>query len=146
MNWTTITLEDLKATGLAHVVEKAQDASTGTEDPAEAAIAQSVARVRRAITGSELDADPAKVPNSLKALTARMAVYALMERLFFPLSDDQREQRKADNSDLLRLSDKRIPVEKPDLGGGSAEMAPMGGVAAVNVPVRLTGKWRTSGL
>jgi hypothetical protein len=115
MNWTTITLEDLKATGMAHVVEKAQDVSTGTVDPAAEAIAQSVARVRRAVaSGNPVDADPDKVPMSLKALTARMAMYALMERLFFPLSDDQRDSRKNDNSDLLRIADRKVLVEAPD--------------------------------
>lgn len=146
MNWTTLTVDDLKAAGLAWVVEKAQDTSTGDLDPVEEAISSSVARVRRAITGSELDVDTAKVPRSLKAVAVRMALFVLMERLRIPLSKDQTDTRAADNSDLLRISDKRIPVEKPDTGGGSAEMAPMGGIAVVNVPTRLTGKGRNSGL
>lgn len=146
MNWTTITTNDLKATGLGFVIDKAQSASPGATDPVAEAISDSVARVRRAITGSSLDADSGKVPKSLKAVTARRALFALMERLHFPLSDDQRKTREADNSDLLRISDKKIPVEKPDTDGGTAEMARTGGVVAVNVPRRLTGRGRCSGL
>jgi hypothetical protein len=145
-NWTHITADDLKASGLGWVIDRAGTTSTGAAEPVAETIAAAVARVRRAITGSELDVDTAKVPMSLKAVAVRMALFSLMERLRIPLSEDQKKSREADNSDLLRISDKRIPVEKPDTSGGSAEMSPMGGVAAVNVPVRLTGKGRTSGL
>ena len=146
MNWTTITKDDLKANVLGFVIDKAQTASTGGTDPVAESIADAVARVRRAITGSSLDADPTKVPNSLKSVTVRRAIYALMERMHTPLSEDQRKTREADNSDLLRISDKKIPVEKPDTDGGTAEQSPMGGIGAVNVPRRQTGKDRCSGL
>ena len=146
MNWTRITSDDLKAYGLGFVIDKAQTLATGSSDPVAEAIASVVARVRRSITGSALDADEAKVPMSLKAVAVRMAVYILMERLRHPLSADQAETRKADHSDLLRLSDKRIPVEAPDVSGGNAEMSPLGGIDIVNVSQRLTGRDKTSGL
>lgn len=146
MNWTQITADDLKATGLGFVIDKAQTAATGGTDPIAEAIEDSVARVRRAITGSSLDVDQTKVPKSLKGVAVRMALFQLMGRLRLPLSADQAKSRDADNSDLLRISDKKIPVEKPDTDGGTAEMSPMGGVDAVNVPRRQTGRERTSGL
>ncbi len=146
INWTPITADDLKATGMGFVIDKAQTTATGGTDPVAEAISDAVSRVRRAITGSAIDADPAKVPNSLKAVAVRMAVYRLMERIRMPLSLDQSKQRDNDNSDLLRISDKKIPVERPDTDGGTAEMSPMGGVDAVNVPNRLTGRDRCSGL
>ena len=145
-NWTTITADDLKAIGHGNVVDRAQTAATGGKDPVAEAIQDAVARVRRAITGSSHDADPAKVPNSLKAVAVRKALFVLMERIRMPLSLDQQKTRDADNSDLLRISDKKIPVERPDVDGGTAEMAPMGGIDAVNVPRRLTGRDRCSGL
>jgi hypothetical protein len=115
MNWTTITLDDLKASGLAWVVEKAQDVSTGAVDPAEEEIANAVSRVRRSVaSGNPLDIDTAKIPGSLKGLTVRMALFALMERLRIPLSDDQRDTRKNDNSDLLRIADRKVLLEAPD--------------------------------
>jgi hypothetical protein len=53
----------------------------------------------------------------------RLAVYALMERIRFPLSDDQKDTRKNDNSDLNRIHDSRQRVEAPDLAAaGSGEM------------------------
>ncbi len=145
-NWTSITIDDLKANSLGFVVDKARTTASGDVDVAGEAIGQAVARVRRAITGSPLDADTTTVPMSLKGVAVRMALYTLMERIRLPLSDDQRETRKADTSDLLRLSDKRIPVERPDNGAGTAEMSPPSGIVIVNAPTRLTGRERTSGL
>jgi hypothetical protein len=122
-NWTSITIDDLKATGLGFVVDKAQTAATGATDPVAEAVAGAVARVRRALAGRQMDRDTTKVPNSLKPVTVRLALFTLFGRLQFPLSADQAEQRKADNSDLLRLSDNpKIPVELPDDSGGTAEM------------------------
>lgn len=115
MNWTTITADDLKASGLGFVIDKAQTASTGGVDPVTEEIANAIARVRRAVAGGNpLDADTAKVPGSLKGLTARMAIFALMERLRLPLSADQRDTRKADQSDLLRIADRKVLLEAPD--------------------------------
>ena len=145
-NWTTITVDDLKAAGMGFVIDKAQTTAPGDTDPVAEAIVDSIARVRRAITGSSLDADATKVPRSLKAVAVRRALFTLMERLRLPLSDDQKKTREADNSDLLRISDKKIPVEKPDTDGGTAEMSPTGGIAAVGVPRRQTGKGKCSGL
>lgn len=114
-NWTAITVDDLKASGLGFVVDKAQTAFTGAADPVSEEIANATARVRRAVaSGNPLDSDPAKVPGSLKGVTVRLALFALMERIRFPLSDDQRETRKSDNSDLLRIADRKVLVEAPD--------------------------------
>ena len=115
MNWTTITADELKGSGMGFVVDKAQTASVGGVDPVAEEIANAVARVRRAVaSGNPLDADPDKVPKSLKGLTVRMALYALMERIRMPLSEDQRDTRKSDNSDLLRIADRKVLVEAPD--------------------------------
>ncbi len=114
-NWTTIIADDLKASGLGFVVDKAQTSSTGGVDPVAEEIANAIARIRRAVaSGNPLDVDPAKVPGSLKGVAIRMALYALMERLRMPLSEDQRETRKIDNSDLLRIADRKVLVEAPD--------------------------------
>jgi hypothetical protein len=145
-NWTHITADDLKAKGIGFLIDKAGTTDTGSVDPVEDSIATAVARVRRAITGSALDADTAKVPNSLKAVAVRIAIYELHERVGMPLTKDQSDARAQDNSDLLRISDKRIPVEIPDTSGGNAEMAPMGGVVAVGVQPRLTGRDKCAGL
>lgn len=115
MNWTAITADDLKASGLGFVIDKARTSATGSVDPVTEEIANAVARVRRAVaSGNPLDSDPEKVPGSLKGVAARMALYALMERLRMPLSPDQRDTRKADQSDLLRIADRKVLVEAPD--------------------------------
>lgn len=146
-NWIPITLDDLKSAGYGLIIDRAATAATGGEDPVADAIEGAVARVRRAVnTGNALDADTSTVPKSLKAVAVRASVYALMRRIRYPLTEDDRNAEKADNSDLLRISDDRIPVEKPDHPAGSAEMQETSSVAAINVPRRLTGRDRCSGL
>ena len=114
-NWTPITADDLKASGLGFLVDKARTSATGGVDPVTEEIANAIARIRRAVaSGNPLDSNPAKVPGSLKGVAVRLALYALMERLRVPLSDDQRETRKIDNSDLLRIADRKVLVEAPD--------------------------------
>ena len=114
-NWTHITSDDLKAAGHGTIVDRASTTATGGVDPVAEEIANAVARVRRAVAAANaVDADSAKVPKSLKGLTMRLALYALMERIRFPLSEDQRDSRKNDNSDLLRISDRKSLVEAPD--------------------------------
>jgi len=115
MNWTTITADDLKASGLGFIVDKARTASTGGVDPVTEEIANAIARIRRAVaSGNPLDSDATKVPASLKGVAVRVAIFALMERIRMPLSEDQRETRKSDNSDLLRIADRKVLVEAPD--------------------------------
>jgi len=126
-NWTTITSDDLKASGHGNVIDRASTVSTGDTDPIAEEIANASARVRRAVSGggNALDADASKVPNSLKGVTVRLALFALMGRIRFPLSEDQRKTREFDNSDLLRVADPKIstPIETPDDPAGTAEMA-----------------------
>ncbi len=113
--WVPITEDDLKAAGYGTILENADALSVGDVVPSEDAIESAVARVRRAVSAANpLDTDVTKVPRSLKALTVRMALYALMERIGLPLSEDQRATRKEDLSDLLRIADRKVLVEAPD--------------------------------
>lgn len=113
--WTSISADDLKAAGLGFVVDKARTSAVGGVDPCAEEITNAVARVRRAVGGGNpLDADGTKVPGSLKGVTVRLALFALMERIRMPLTEDQRETRKADNSDLLRIADRKVLVEAAD--------------------------------
>lgn len=101
-------------------------------DPVTEAIADAVSRVRGAIsTGNELDADPTKVPNSIKGLTIRIALFALMERIGYALTEDQRDTRRNDNSYLLRINDSKIRFERPDNPAGDAEMQIGSGIDTV---------------
>jgi hypothetical protein len=122
-NWTPITIDNLKAAGYGFIVDQARTKATGGIDPATEAIADVVSKIRGACSaGNQLDADPAKVPNSLKGMTVRMAFFALMERLQLPLNEDQRDTKRNDNSYLLRINDNKIHFETPDVPAGSAEM------------------------
>jgi hypothetical protein len=115
MNWITITPDHLKAAGHSAIVDRAQTLATGGVDPISYAISAGVARVRRAVAaGNDLDIDITKVPTSLEALTVRLALYALAERIGLPLSEDQRKSRQVDAEDLGELSRRKIRVELSD--------------------------------
>jgi len=131
-NWTSISIDTLKAAGHGVIVEAAQTAGIGSVDPVGEAIADAVSRVRAACsTGNQLDADATTVPNSLKGLTIRIALFALMERIQFPLNEDQRETRRNDNTYLLRINDDKLRFELPDTAAGDAEMQTGTGIDTV---------------
>jgi hypothetical protein len=114
-NYTAIVADDLKAAGHGAIVDRARTMAVGETDPVDAEIANAVARVRRAVSAANvLDIDTTKVPMSLKGLVVRMVLFALMERIGLPLTEDQRDSRKFDQSDLNRLTDRKIIVEAPD--------------------------------
>jgi hypothetical protein len=122
-NWTSITIDSLKAAGHGAIIDAAQTAGIGGVDPVAESIADAVSRVRAACSaGNQLDADATKVPNSLKGLTIRRGLFALMERISYPLSNDQRETRRNDNGYLLQISRDELKFELPDTAGGNAEM------------------------
>ncbi len=148
MRWTTITADHLKAAGHGAIVDRARTLAVGSLDPVQESIADALARVRRAVAaGNVLDADPATVPASLKSVAIRIALYALMERIGAPLSDDQKDTRRNDNSDLNRITDNRLRVEAPDTPAATGEMQAVGrAIEAVNVPTRQTGRERNRGL
>jgi hypothetical protein len=131
-NWTAITIDSLKAAGHAAIVDTADTAGVGGVDPVAESISDAVSRVRAACsTGNQLDIDATTVPNSLKGLTIRLALFALMERINFPLSEDQRETRRNDNSYLIRISNDKLRFENPDTPAGDAEMQQGAGIDTV---------------
>jgi len=122
-NWTSITTDTLKAAGHGALIDAAQSAAAGSVDPVAESIADAVSRVRAACSaGNQLDVDATTVPNSLKGLAIRIALFSLMERINYPLSVDQRDSRKNDNSYLIRISDDKLRFELPDTAAGNAEM------------------------
>jgi len=124
-NWTSITIDSLKAAGHGAIISAAQTAGTGGVDPVTESIADAVSRARAACSaGNQMDADVTAVPNSVKGLTIRIALFALMDRIGYPLSQDQRDTRRTDNSYLLRISADKLKFEQPDNAAGNAEMQP----------------------
>ena len=123
MNWTNITIDTLKAAGHGAIIDAAQSAGIGGVDPVAESIADAVSRVRAACsTGNQLDADTTKVPNSIKGLAIRIALFALMERINYSLSQDQRDTRRNDNALLLQIGRDQLKFELPDNPARGAEM------------------------
>jgi hypothetical protein len=145
--WHTITTDSLKAAGHGTLIDSARTRAVGGADPVDEAIANAVARVRRAVApGNVLDADATKVPGSLKGVAEKLAIYDLMERIGMDGSY-WKDARKEITSDLNRSADNKTKVEMPDDAEGEASVGETGiKITSVNVPVRLTGRDRTSGL
>jgi len=121
-NWTSITEDNLKASQYGSYIDAAE-AQAGAIDPVAECIADAVSKVRAACSqGNSLDADPTKVPNSLKGLTVRLAIYALMGRISAELTQDQRDDKKNDQSYLMRIMDNGLRFEQADTPAGGAEM------------------------
>lgn len=124
-NWTHITADHLKALGHGAIVDKAGTVATGGIDPIAEVLAEATARVRGACAaGNALDLDAGKVPNSLRGLTARLALHALMERIGLALSPAQQRTRASDEKWLERIAEQKTRFEAPDDPAGSAEMQP----------------------
>ena len=123
MNWTPLTIDDLKAIAFGGIIDAAQASAVGAIDPVAEAIADAVAAVRGAIsTGNTLDQDAATIPRSLRPLAARTAVFALMERVQLDLNLDQRATRQADLTRLGLITSQKQRFEQADHPDGSAEM------------------------
>lgn len=144
-NWTSITPEDVAKAGSPEILAAAEAKSAGSTVEM---IADAVSAVRGAVsTGNALDVDATKVPNSLKALTARIAFYSMMtDVLMMELTIDQRKSRDMDASRLNRITDEKLRFEVPDNSGGSAEMQQSGGTQVFNMQPRKTGREKQSGL
>lgn len=115
MNWVTITEDDLKAAGHGNIMDRADTVAIGSVDPITDSISNAIAEVRTAVrAGNRLDVDTTKIPLSLKSLTVRMIVFALMARIGLPMSDDQQKQADRDQKRLERLMDRKLQVEPAD--------------------------------
>lgn len=145
--WSIITTDALKAAGHGSLIDAARSRAVGGVDPVDEAIANAVARVRRAVApGNVLDADASKVPGSLKGVAEKLAIYDLMERIGMDGSY-WKDGRKELLSDLNRIADNKTKVELADDPESTASIAATGmKTTAVNVPPRLTGRDRASGL
>jgi len=143
MNWLSLNLDLVKASGNASVIASALQKATqsgNAVDPVADAIENAVGRIRGAVSvGNLLDRDTTKIPKSLKGLAVRMVMYGLHEFLHYELDQDQRDTKRDDNSYLIRISDDKIRFEEPDEPAGSAEMQPGGLVQVVDFrPRQLT--------
>lgn len=126
--WTIIADTDVAKVGAPEIIAAAEAKTAGATVEA---IADAVSAVRGACsTGNTLDADTAKVPNSLRALTARMAFWQLAALASVALTTDEAKQRDMDASRLNRISDQKVRFETPDVPS-SGEMQQAGGIDVI---------------
>lgn len=149
--WTAITEDHLRTAGHGAILAKARTfAAASTLDPVSEAIADATSDVRSAVgQHNALDREEAKVPNSLKSLTIRLALRPLMTLIGLTQTQDEQRQGEQDDRRLRALennTDKRR-IEAPDAPEETAAIQATGRtVEASNVPPRLTGRERTNGL
>lgn len=119
MNWLTLTKDDLETVAPNAIIDAAQTlVAPGQSDPVARAIADATLSVRDAVSaGNALDTDPATVPGSLRALAARLATFALLERLEVSLTPNQQNTRAADLTRLTRIREERQRFEPADHPG-----------------------------
>jgi hypothetical protein len=146
--WIILTPDHLKAAGHGAIIDRARTAAVGGIDPVLQAIVKVTARVRRAVApGNVLDADATKIPGSLEDAAVLIAVAILAGRIPIPLTTDVGDQVKDARKELQAISDNKTKVERADNPEGEASVAETGmKITAVNVPPRLTGRGRNSGL
>jgi hypothetical protein len=129
---------------------QAKAAALGEADPLPAMIDDVTAQLRATVsTGNTLDADTAKIPNSLKGLALRMVMRRIKDYLEYPLSADELKQATDDSSYLNRIVDSKIQFETPDTPGGSGEMQSGAAImmgTAVKDPHRVTTRERLNRL
>jgi len=148
-NWIAIT-ETLVTSGKNSAIMAAvQSIATqnGQGDPVPEMIADVTATIRAAMSvGNSLDADPTKIPNSLKGLAIRMITLRMKDYIEMEMSPLEKTQADADRSYMNRITDDKIRFEQADNPAGAAEMQESGGIEATHIPRRQTGGGRTSGL
>ena len=148
-NWTNISEAAVMATKNGTLLSKVRDmaASQGQSDPLGEMIADVVATIRaRCSTGNQLDADSAKIPNSLKGVALRMITRSLKGWLEFPLTPDESKKAEEDASYLNRIMDNKVRFEMPDTPAGGAEMQNAGSIEITNVSERFASRQTMSGL
>lgn len=123
VSWITITIADLNTAKASALVDALRTAALGEgqPDPIPDTIVSVVQRIRAEIAAggkTVLDADPEKLPPSLKSIAVRMVLREGQGRLnaigALPLSDDEREEWRQDVRYLERIAKGEISVEKSD--------------------------------
>jgi hypothetical protein len=119
MNWLTITKADLYNSKVAALIDAADTASLGQNQPdrSTGVIADVTLEIRRRISKSnQLDQDSSKIPGGLKPLAVDLIYCRLKNALEIPLSDDERLFLKQREEQLDRIADGRDvndPADNP---------------------------------
>lgn len=127
-NWKTITVDDLKNTKAATLIERLGEVGLGEDqdDPTGEIIANVTARIRAEIAGcaeNTLDSDTSKIPNDLVSLACRMVYKEMAARVRISLTQDERDQDRADVRYLERIAACDVPVADPDDPDESPEVS-----------------------
>lgn len=128
-NWISLTVGDLMDGKAAALVTALQTSALGTgqTDPTQNILDAVTTRIRAEVRGcaaNRLDADPSKIPASLKGVAVRMVLREMESRLQLALTPDEIREEQQDLSLLQRVSQCQIPVEQPLTIGTDQLQAP----------------------
>lgn len=116
-NWITITKADLYNSKVAALIDAADTASLGANQPdrSTGVIADVVMEIRRRISKcNQLDQNTSAIPGGLKPLAIDLVYCRLKNALELPLTDDERLFLKQREIQLDRIADGRDVIEPPD--------------------------------
>lgn len=116
-NWITITKADLYNSKAAALIDAADTASLGANQPdrSTGVIADVTMEIRRRVSKSnQLDQNPSAIPAGLKPLAIDLVYCRLKNALELPLTDDERLFLKQREEQLDRIADGRDVVDPPD--------------------------------
>lgn len=120
MPWIIITEANLLKTKMAPLVSVLRSAAIdpGQDDPVEEITADVISRIRNKVSTcatNKVDADPTKIPESLKALACRMVIIEAKGRLEMPLTEDERTQQSIDEKELTAVSRCELVVDQAEV-------------------------------
>lgn len=116
-NWTPITIQDLYNSQVAPLIDAANSVALGAgqTDRVTGAIAAVVSDIRgQCARVNILDANTANIPNSLNNLAADLIYYRLKRALGMELTEDERSNLKACQSQLKDIGDGKGFIDPPD--------------------------------
>ena len=150
-NWTTILIDDLNAGRLSDLIAAAQTTTLGTNntDPIPETIQKVVDELRGSIAFSgryPLDADPAKIPVTLRDMAVQKIARLLKGRLTITLNKDEESDERTYQKRLEQLNQAQWPVPQPDTPLATPLMQPTQGVTVATSRTRLITRDGTRGL
>lgn len=143
MSWTAITTAMLKERKVAPLIDAAKDYAAGLtpaqSDPTPGIIASAVSDIRAAVrscASNQLAADATKIPGDLVDLACRRITFALKNFVEIDLTQDERDDKRADERKLERIAACDLAVEATDDPEATPTVQSGGGVSVVSKRTR----------
>jgi hypothetical protein len=153
MSWTAITAAILKERKVAPLIDAAKDYAAGLtpaqSDPTAAIIASTVKSIRAAVRScskNQLDIDTTKIPGDLIDLACRMITFQLKNFVEVELTQDERDDKRADARLLERIASCELAVEATTTPETTATIQSPSGSPSISAPDRTFSRTQQDGI